>query len=63
VEGEAIARLRAMEDACARGFYHVQFESDSQLFVDTIRLKQRGHSEFSLIVANNIHIIVVVCKL
>jgi hypothetical protein len=52
-----------MEDACARGFYHVQFESDSQLFVDTIRLKQRGHSEFSLIVANNIHIIVVVCKL
>ncbi|MCI36347.1 hypothetical protein A2U01_0057570 [Trifolium medium] len=36
VAGEAIDQLRAMEEACARGFVHVQFESDS-LLVDAIR--------------------------
>jgi ribonuclease HI len=41
VEGEAIALLRAMEEACDRGFVHVQFESNSQFLVDAIPLKQR----------------------
>jgi hypothetical protein len=49
---EAIVMLCAMEEACAQGFVHVQFESNSQLLVDKIRLKQRGNSKFSLIVAN-----------
>jgi hypothetical protein len=45
-----------MEEACAQGFVHVQFESNSQLLVDKIWLKQRGNSKFSLIVVNIIHI-------
>jgi hypothetical protein len=44
VEGKVVALLRAMEEVCARGFVHVQFESDSQLLVDVIRLKQRDNS-------------------
>ncbi|MCI14482.1 hypothetical protein A2U01_0035613, partial [Trifolium medium] len=56
VEGEVVALLCAMEDACARGFVQVQFESDSLLLIDAIRLKQRGNSECSSIVANIIHI-------
>jgi hypothetical protein len=49
--------LCAVEEAYAQGFVHVQFEKDSQLLVDVIWLKKRGHSEFSLIVFNIIHII------
>jgi ribonuclease HI len=33
VEGEAIVIRCALKEACARGFVHVQFESDSQLLV------------------------------
>ncbi|MCH84350.1 pentatricopeptide repeat-containing protein, partial [Trifolium medium] len=53
VEGEAIAMLRGMEEACARGFVHVQFEGDSQFLVDAIQLKQRGNSQhfpFSILI-------------
>ncbi|PNY10935.1 hypothetical protein L195_g007529 [Trifolium pratense] len=36
VEGEVVALLCAMEEARARSFVGVQFESDSQLLVDAI---------------------------
>jgi ribonuclease HI len=52
---EAIALLCAMEEVCERGFVRVQFESDSQLLVDAIRLKQIGNFEFILSVARHVN--------
>ncbi|PNX95459.1 replication protein A 70 kDa DNA-binding subunit [Trifolium pratense] len=56
VEGEAWALLQAMKKANLRGLNMVQFESDSQVLTEAIRTRRSGNSEFSLIVADIIKI-------
>jgi ribonuclease HI len=52
IEGEALAMKEAISEAIQRGFTHVIFESDSQIFIDAISSGQQGHSTFSLLISN-----------
>ncbi|PNY00670.1 hypothetical protein L195_g011638 [Trifolium pratense] len=56
VEGEAWALLQAMKKANYRGLDRVQFESNSQVLTEAIRTKRSGNSEFSLVAADIIQI-------
>jgi ribonuclease HI len=49
-EGEACAFLQAITEAEYKGFYRVQFESDSQVLVEAIHTKRQDNSEFLSIV-------------
>jgi ribonuclease HI len=56
VEGETRALLQAIKEVNHRDLNIVQFESDSQVLTETIRTRNSGNSEFGLIVANIIQI-------
>jgi hypothetical protein len=59
-EGEAWALLQAMNEAGHRGFVRVQFESDSQVLVESICTKRRDNSEF-LSIVNYIILVMLSC--
>jgi ribonuclease HI len=62
-EGEAWALLQAITEAKHRGFERVQFESDPQVLVESIRTKRRDNSEFFSIVNDIILAMFILCKL
>ncbi|PNX75247.1 cytochrome p450 [Trifolium pratense] len=47
LEGEAMTREEAIEEAINRGLSHVIFESDSKIVVKALASRQGGPSEFS----------------